>query len=556
MFIIISLLVVFICIYNEYFSKNFYYIALFIIGLSLLLLMPLRTDHLLGVDIHQEYYLFQVTATNLKWSAILGSTLDSCISISLLPTIFQLAINSNPEFLFKILFSLIFSIMPLILFSIFNQYVNNFYAFLASCFFLFQKSFIFTEFFPRTYIALIFFSLVIFLIFNPNIEMIKKKVLIILFFASCIFSHYATTYIFLILLIGTYLLVYFLSVSFNFSKGNKISLDYILIFAVLIFIWYSLFSQPAAFTSGVNFIDKSAFNLQYIFEEEMKSSTAHSVLGDDLLQKNFPQKIEFIYTWLTFTLIGIGIIAATLKIKEYSYSSTIRDQSLLYVRKIDIEYYCFAICSAILLVAIVVLPFISVGYGIDRLFIMTNVILAIFFIIGGVFISEKINKIIEFNQKKYTINRFLEIKPYIIILLILIPYFLSISGFTYQIAGNDRSILLNNKGEQFESYFVSDQESNGAKWLSIYANKKEEIFADRVGILHLMSQGSIKSKNFFSIYTSPDEVGDSYLYYRDYNIASNEFVGLYHIRYDLESFSEELSYKNSLYSNGKTIITK
>ena len=116
---LIPIYVAFVCFSNKRFPKRLYPVVIFLISISLLLLMSLRSNHLIGYDTHSEYYLFLNTWDNLHWHALgYGNQLDACLAISLLPTIYQSILNINPEFLYKILYSLIFSISPLVIYII------------------------------------------------------------------------------------------------------------------------------------------------------------------------------------------------------------------------------------------------------------------------------------------------------------------------------------------------------------------------------------------------------------------------------------------------------
>ena len=90
--------------------------------------MSLRSNHIIGVDIHAEYNLFDNTSINNHWIISKNpSTLDACVTISLLPAIYQKILNINPELLFKFLFILFFSISPILIYLISNKYVKKRY---------------------------------------------------------------------------------------------------------------------------------------------------------------------------------------------------------------------------------------------------------------------------------------------------------------------------------------------------------------------------------------------------------------------------------------------
>jgi len=199
---LIPIYVAFVCFSNHKFPKRLYPVVIFLISISLLLLFSLRSNHIIGRDTHAEYYLFQTTLSNLHWDIFGHSSLDACFSISLLPTIYQLISNLPSEILFKILYSLIYSISPLVIYIISKKYVGELCGFLASCFFMFQVIFLFTASHARANLAILFFALAMLALFSDKIEPVKKRILFIVFMASCTVSHYSTTYISLYLLIN------------------------------------------------------------------------------------------------------------------------------------------------------------------------------------------------------------------------------------------------------------------------------------------------------------------------------------------------------------------
>ena len=183
------------------------------------------------------------------------------------------------------------------------------------------------------------------------------------------------------------------------------------------------------------------------------------------------------------------------------------------------------------------LPYISVGYGIDRLYAMVSIVLAVFYIIGAMVISKK-----------------LKTKPWIIILIVLIPYFLSITGVTYNLLGYPRSIILETKGEEYSRYFINDQESYGAKWLSHQIqNNMYGIYTDYIGNLRLISQGLVNIGVIDSSSLVNNKKINGYIYLRSDNIVNKRLAGEnYGIYHDIKNYSDY--FKNEIYNNGKSEI--
>ena len=382
---LIPIYVALVCIFNQKFPKRLYPVVLFLISISLLLLLSLRSNHIIGADVHLEYYFFRTTLDNLHWSVFGQSTLDACLAISLLPTIYQSILDIHSEFLYKILYSLTYSIVPLVIYVISKKYVREGYAFLASCFYMFQSTFLFTEYNARASIAMLFFAFAMMALFSDKIDPLKKRILFIVFMASCMVSHYSTTYIFFFVIAGAFIGIEILSKKYTFKK--EISLTIVILFFSMIFFWYSQVTE-IVFNVGVRFVEDTLSNLNRFFIEESRGGTAQALLGKGIGEKGIPHKIEFVFTWLTFAFIGIGIITLLVKRKEMSFPELNLQKPDFLKDKFEVGYSVIALACAGLLVTVVAVPYISAGYGLDRMYPLALTILSVFFVIGGITLSK------------------------------------------------------------------------------------------------------------------------------------------------------------------------
>ena len=578
--------VIFVCFFNHQFPKRLYPIVIFLISISLLLLWSLRSNHLIGADVHSEYYLFRSTLENRYWSILANNQLDACLVISLLPTIYQSIINVHTEYLYKILPSLIYSVSPLVIYVISKKYVEEGYAFLASCFFMFQAVFLCTESVARSNLALLFFAFAMMTLFNDKIEPLKKRILFIVFMASCMVSHYSTAYIFLFVLVGTFIGMEILSKKYTLKK--VISLTLVILFFSMIFFWYSQVTETA-FNAGVHFIDKTFSKLNEFFIVESRGS-GQALLGKDIMEKGIPHKIEFVFTWLMFALIGIGVATLIRRYKEMSFPElrfNFKKPDFLKT-KFEVEYFVITLACVGLLVTVVAVPFIGKGYGLGRLYPFATTILSVFFVIGGIILSkhffffhkkrkpvlkEKNNNL--YGNAFFSNERFdgknalqnplrrsveggkgLEVRAYLIILLVLIPYFFCVTGVMYNLFGVPRSIILNSEGEAYDSMYVHDQESYSAKWLMVYTEKTTRIYiTDGNGWHSLISQGKI-SREQINYYSFPGHKKiEGYLYLSYNNIIKNTLV-VECETCNMSEYSDMFVGKTKIYNNGGSEIWK
>jgi uncharacterized membrane protein len=554
---LIPIYVAFVCFFNRKFPKRLYPVVIFLISISLLLLISLRSNHIIGSDTHDTYYLFQVTLDNLHWSVVSPSTLDACLAISLLPSIYQIFLNINPEYIFKVLYSLLFSISPLIVYIISKKYIGNFYAFLASFFFMSQFYFFWTAGSARTNMAILFFALAIMVLFLDGISEFVKRLFFIVFAVSCIVSHYATTYIFLFVLLLTWIGMQIIpgiilrgrreatlteksitgdapsksspmEATFRydidalqsaalgiprspFKRGITVSI--VALFFAMLFFWYSQVTV-ASFSSGVSFIGDTFANLNQWFLIESKGGEIAAATGKSALP-TIPQKMNLVFSWLTIAFIAIGVLST---VAMYKRLVAIPDQepikpNFIY-SKFEMEYFVLSLVCCAILVISVVMPYISIGYSMTRIYFQVMAVLAPFFVIGGIMVA-----------------RWLRARPHWIILVVLIPFFMCTTGTMYQIFDVPSTIALNSADNMYmyAPSYVYDQESYAAKWIKEYG--KGVIYTDaRLGPRVLRSQGKIPPSqtrgSFISKYQEGKEI-NGYIYLRTIDIAVDRVVTEY-----------------------------
>jgi len=550
---LIPIYVAFVCFFNRKFPKRMYPVVIFLISISLLLLLSLRSNHLIGMDVHHEYHVFRTTLDNQYWSITGHSSLDACLAISLLPTIYQLILNISPEFLFKILYSSLYSVSPLVIYVLSKKYVGEPYAFLASFFFMSQQTFLWTEYNARTNTAILFFALAMMTLFNDKIDPLKKRILFIVFMASCLVSHYSTTYIFFFIILGTFIGVEILSKKYTFKK--IVSLTIVVLFFVMIFLWYSQVTGTA-FNASVNFIEETLGNLNRFFMIESRAENTQAMLGAGIMQKGIPHKMHFVFTWLTFVLIGIGITTLIRRYKEMSFPEMKFKKPDFLKDKFEVTYFMIALACSGLLVVMVALPRVSGMYSLDRLYAVAITILSVFFVIGGItlakILSFKKNPLLKKQKEgKNASHNLAKIRAYLIILLVLIPYFFCVTGVMYNIFGVQRAITLNSKGEQqYDQLYVHDQESDCAEWLGNYRRQKEHIYtANYANWVKVMSQGNIMARYDYTSLIKHKNIG-GYIYLGYYNVVNEKLLSHSMRVYNMTEYSDIFAEKSRIYDNG------
>ena len=563
---LIPIYVVFVCFFNQKFSKRLYPVVILLISISLLLIFMLRFPHICGHDVHCEYgYFFQTTLDNLHWAIIGHSTLDACLSISLLPTIFQSILNVNAqEYLFKAIYVSICSFTPLAIYILSRKYIGDLYAFLASFFVMSQSTFLAAAGSPRTSLAIFFVALAVMVFFNDKIDPLKKRILFIVFMLSMVVSHYSTTYIFFFIILFCWLVVEILLRIFSFKKD--ITSTIVILFFAFIFFWYSQVTD-VPFKSGVGFIGNTFSELNNFFIEESRAPQFKQLTGQELAYPIL-SRANLAFTWGTFILIGLGVLTmlkSTVKLKNPVFLKT----------KFEMEYLVMAMACSGLLVVMVALPFVSRGYGIPRLYSLVLVILSVCFVIGGMTLSHFLSKertgakketlfackkglrenISQQTFKKHFASKSVgsengsEVLAYLIILLILIPYFLFMSGAMYQIFGAPTSLNLNSEGKGYDIEYLHDSESCAAKWLMENAEEDSRInTADYHGTRKLMSQGKIPSGRCSHKYFFNHLKINGYIYLSYNNVVTGKLAEKNEL-YNMREYSDAFFDKSKIYDN-------
>lgn len=535
---LIPVAIIVIVLQRHRISPDTYPVAIVLIAFSLLSMFWLRSEHILGHDVHLEYYFFQKTLQAQYWSIFEYGTLNSCLSISLLPTLYQSMLDVNSqEQLFKGLYTVISSFTPLVVYITSKKYLGEANAFLAALFFSFGALFLASPGIPRFSTAVFFFAFSIMVLFTDNIPLIKRRGLLIIFITATIISHYATAYIFLFIVIFVTFAAFILRKNIPSGRMTIIS---VILFFVLIFFWYSHVTE-APFISGVSFIRQAIINLGNFFIIETRSQEAMTVFGGGGMKENpFLSWIHFAVTWVCFFIIAWGVIGTLLKRRNYLLYPQHEKSALPTLQaRFDSEYFLLAIACCGLAVAILVLPRVSIGYETQRVYTQVVVVLSTFFIMGSVMLAQR---------WRWRAN--------LLILMVLIPYFLFNTGALYELFGfHDKTWLLSAESSACRSEFVYNQESLTAKWLEENRDASEIYVFDAGSSSKLYSQGGIPSRQIthYPAYQDKIYIADGYFFLSRNNVVYGDYY-MNNRFFSLSPYSEILESRNKLYANGVSEI--
>ncbi|UTB33112.1 MAG: DUF2206 domain-containing protein [Methanobacterium sp. ERen5] len=469
--IVLMILIILICLTLLLFAygkipKKFYPFTIFIMAISLLFHTSLISNYLTGYDIQNEYYLANMVIANAVWNYKINSIVNAMLSITLLAPVISIITKINLNWIFKIIYPIIFSLVPLGLYKIFKKQTNSEIAFL-SCFLFISLYVFYTQMISlaRQEIAEFFLVLLILLMVNTKMNNTKRSFLFILFGVSLVISHYALSYIYSISLIVVYMLVllsdrYDIHRSIDFIFRNKntiyktsfegntnykiISSTFIFFFITFTIAWYMYVSNAAPLTAILNIGNHIASSISTDFLNS-DSSQGLFVLQNQL-QSPLHRLSKYIYLIVQFFIV-VGFFALLFKRNRMNF---------------DRNYLLFVLVNLIILVAGVTVPFFASSLNVERLYQITLIFLSPLCIIGGFFILKSIFGFFKFSLKN---NYDIHLK---LISIFLMVFLLFNIGLMYNVFNDDsNSIALNTT---YDTANFNQEEFYGAEWLNNFGN--------------------------------------------------------------------------------------
>ena len=500
--------------FGKFFQPGIYPLAIFVIGLCLLYQTTLMSPYLIGSDIYTEYHSYQLVASSGFWDASIPSTVNSCLSITMLAPVYSLLLNINGIWMFKAIYPLLFALVPLILFHIFSQQMSAKKAFMAAFFFVAVPTFSLEMItLCRQQIAELFLALVILLLVDRKLKLGPKLTLAIIFAASIVVSHYSIGFIGFIYM-GLFLPFVFVLRSRFFIKAwgwltaklgglpksllsrqptpAKVLVIVVAVYFVAGFAWYG------AIASGINLnLVSSLWSGQThnittelakipaqpaqstqpiaLFDFGSRDVLIQTALGLDFPRASPQGKGFRIFQYITELFLIAGCFRLLFRPKGLRFTT---------------EYIALSVTSALLILACIFLPGFANALNTTRWYHITLITLAPFCILGGEAIWLGISSL--WHRLRHAVYKAVaenaeDNRVYLrfVTLGVLIPYFLFTSGFIYEVTG-DRvtekidapySIALSSYRLDLAGVFYW-QDGAAARWLTQQASDDTEVYTD------------------------------------------------------------------------------
>lgn len=580
----IALYTLLVLFFRSTLPRHIYPYALYLISLSLLLMTSLRGWYITGHDIQPEYFVFQLTKEHYFWNMhAYRDAYNACLSITMLPTILVNFTGLPDPYIYKLLFQGIFAIVPVIVFLFLKTYTRTFLAFLCAFYFLSFPTFMHDmPMLNRQEISFLFFFLLLYVLFHKHMARKQKKILSMIFACSMVVSHYSTTYISLGILGALYASRYLPGRMFNrFSRTRYLSIDLLLVLTVWTLFWNVLLTKTS--NGLVETVGLTLKTIHTTFQEDNKSSDVaysifvrHAMNPEQYVARYIEKSLSYLdtdnpnafyppHTYADYKPDIIPIEVAALKplgqmlerihIPAMKLNALTRQmaaqgiQVLIGIgciwlffsksaKRYDSEYVIGCYVSMAFIALMIILPSLSLGYGLLRLFQQSLFFLSFPLIMGSM-------KIIGFLRKNAAL-------PVTAIGAVL--FFLTISGFFSESTGGYYPQLhLNNTGVYYDSYYMHASEIASALWLKNVRSPETPLQSDSLTASKLQAIGGL-----FSIKTIfPNGILKSaYVYLGELNVKGSIMVSVDQtlmVKTPIPFLDKQ---KNLIYNNGFTRIYK
>lgn len=527
------------------FSKKFlppklYPLALFMIAISILYHSSLITNYIVpfGSDVPFEFFLFKTTQNNGFWDSTLSymttsglETYNNMISITILPTIYANIMNIESQLIFKLIYPILFSFLPLILYSVWKKFIDKKYAFLACFLFMSQITF-YNEMLGlnRQIIGELFFALLLLVIVHKKIKPASKIICFTLFSFGLVVSHYALSMIFFFLISFAFIFLLLLK-----KPSKKISPSMIVLFFVVMFLWYVHTSEAASFYTILGKANYVGSQLSGFFDLSTRGETVLAGLG--LTQSiSIWNTLGRMFAYLTQGLILLGTIGLIIKRERFNVGR---------------EYFVFAITAMAFLGVLIVVPGVAKTLNMTRFYHILLFFLAPLCVIGARFFLSIFSK----KEQKLLVCTLL--------LLVLVPYFLFQTNFVYEVTDSDSwSIPLSgyrmNPLRLYGQYgYTDDYSSYGAQWLADNANfENSYLYSDKRTRDNILTIQALLYGNYcISLTNTTTLSGNSYVYLSSLNVIYDLYP-YYDNVYNSSQLNLNFTDLNLIYSNGGSSVYK
>ena len=453
--LIIGLIVILIG-FGRLIPAPLYPLAVFSISVSLVFHTSLISSHLWGFDIQFESYLANSVIGSGFWDTSLPYLYNSVPSVIIFPPSFSIISGMDADWVLKVIFPLLFSLVPLGLFRIYQKQTDNSRIAALSCLFFMSFFFFFTELLQlaRQELAELFVVMFILLLLSSRLNQKAKLPLLVLALLSTAVSHYAISYFLMVLLVSAWAILYledhFLSRFGVRSEEEKLKrgklrrdgLTALPWYLVLLFVIFALaWGIFAAGSISVIYAIAGAqqINLADFFNAQATQGPHLAVTSVISPLHNAGRYFDI----ASLFFVGVGLIALLTGQTQVKFARV---------------YRAFAVASAGLFAASAVVPYLAASVGTTRLLHFVLIFLAPFAVIGVIACFRAFDRLFG----RVTNAHFARFAP-ALFAVFLVVFFMFNNGLIYHIANDNPQSFALDKDVAYPIF--NQKEFAAGEWL-------------------------------------------------------------------------------------------
>jgi uncharacterized membrane protein len=511
------------------------------IALALMFHRSLISPNVTGYDIHIEYYFAQLTLTASHWDPTISHIYNSTLTDTILPTVYSLFLGLQLTWVYKIIYPLLFSLVPVALYRTYAKQFDKRIALLGIFFFMSLTMFYdLMASLMKQEIAEFFWALLILLLLEKRLVLNKKAILFLVFSFSLVVSHYGTAFVWLFfMLLGLFTLTIM-----KYRERSLIDVTAIALYGVVVFMWYVYVSNSIGIDTVVRLGSFVYTNISDILDFGTRESSILILLGLQEPASIWRDAARFLYQ-TSIVLIGVGLATMISK----------RQRS-----RVDRQFLAMSVCAVALLLMSLGLPYFAEFFHASRIYHMTLFFLSPFCIIGATKALEYLSALPSRLARGYHHSFRVPWKA-VLLSTFLVLYFLFNSGFVYQVTGDVPSSLPLSMSAmkasrdpvvqiEFNSMYSSDLNIASAHWLSERRGGETPVYSDKLSQSYVLSSfGMIFPALLLDNATQVRP--DSYVYLSQLNVIDGiVYTGVTY--YPLSQM--HLNMTNTVYSDGSSKV--
>ncbi len=551
---VIAALVTVTIFFRKQLPTAFFPISIAVIALSLVFQSEFISQHIIGWDTFGEFYVFNSANTQSFWNAQLSlsqaelNDYNSMLSVTILPTIYSKLMNLQGEWVFKILYPLLFALVPLTMYQMYKQNFGKATAFLATFYFVLFPFFYITV--RKQIIGELFLVLLLLIMLTSSISVKKKEPLIAIFGIALVVSHYSTFYVFIFFALFAWAAILIME-KLSIIKQQPLEVKKVLTPRVLLLIagfavfWYAFVSTSLA-QSFIDFTGRLATSFMPGFSDiASRGHTVSSFVSPNFNSMTLTYMADYFISKILYPLIPLGLIVLVKNRKKVN---------------IQAEYLPMAAVALLSLILTFALPSLADALVEGRWFNLLQIFIAPLCFYGGISALTWISK----HLKALKQTRSFAIG---ILCVLLVTIFLFKVGFVYEVTGDTSrgasasfsftQMKTSNNPQVLQTLYgsyVPDVDIYSAKWLSFTVPENATLYADADAHQHVLrGYASIVVDGNNILYDNITIAPNAYVYLRTFN-TQGYFIDPSGAIANITQISAQLEGANKIYSSGSSEI--